>query len=260
MARAVRQTQQPTNSREQLLTEAVRGAYTPLYASPEQMARRRDEPADPRDDVHALGVIWYQLVTGDLTMLRVPADWTEEVRGRGLSKELIGLLGTCLASKAEKRPASAGILAAELRALTEPSARKPGSAAAWDPVEHFRAPPPLPPRQPARRGVLRQPVLWAPPGAVQLVRGARRRSVWRRPVLWAALIVLMLSAAVVVGYLWANRPARIPRSRRKARPSASPRLSPHRRRVRSRRKARPSAIPRLSPHRRRVRTKPTPSA
>ena len=35
--------------------------YTPLYASLEQM--RGDQP-DPRDDVHALGIIWFQLQTG----------------------------------------------------------------------------------------------------------------------------------------------------------------------------------------------------
>ena len=115
VARAVRQTRQPTNSREQLITEAVRGAYTPVYASPEQMARRRDQPADPRDDVHALGVIWYQLATGDLTMLHLPSDWREEVRRRGLSEGLTELLGACVASRAEKRPASAGDLATRLR-------------------------------------------------------------------------------------------------------------------------------------------------
>jgi eukaryotic-like serine/threonine-protein kinase len=41
---------------------AVRGSYTPLYASPQQM---RGEAPDPRDDVYALGVIWYQLLTGE---------------------------------------------------------------------------------------------------------------------------------------------------------------------------------------------------
>lgn len=162
VSRAVRQTQKPANSREQLLTEAVRGAYTPLYASPQQMARRRDEPADPRDDVHALGVIWYQLVTGDLTMLRVPADWTEELRGRGLREELIGLLGTCLASKAEKRPASAGILAAELRTLTKPAV-KPEPPTPPGPVsppeaEKSKDRKPEPEREPRRSQPAKSPV------------------------------------------------------------------------------------------------------
>ena len=44
-------------------TTAMRGACTPLYASPQQM---RGEPACPRDDVFALGVVWYQLLTGEL--------------------------------------------------------------------------------------------------------------------------------------------------------------------------------------------------
>ena len=90
---AARETRQPTRSRHELLTEAVRGAYTPLYASPEQMLRRPGEPADPRDDVHALGVIWYQLLTGDLGMLSVPPDWREEVQKHGLNEELTTLAG-----------------------------------------------------------------------------------------------------------------------------------------------------------------------
>src|SRR5262249_13337910 len=45
------------------LATALRGAHTPLYASPEQM--RGDDP-DVRDDVYALGVIWYQALTGNL--------------------------------------------------------------------------------------------------------------------------------------------------------------------------------------------------
>ena len=130
LARAVKQTRLPTNSREQLLTETVRGAYTPLYASPQQMTRKRDEPADPRDDVHALGVIWYQLLTGDLTMVRVPTDWTDELRGRGLTEDLTRLLGACFADKAEKRPANAGILAGELRAPITPSPIAPQPAPA----------------------------------------------------------------------------------------------------------------------------------
>jgi formylglycine-generating enzyme required for sulfatase activity len=127
-AQAAREARQPTRSRQELLTEAVRGAYTPLYASPEQMARRRGEPADPRDDVHALGVIWYQLLTGDLGMMSVPTDWREQVEERGLGADLVKLLASCIAPKAEKRPASAVVLAERLRAaLPAPRKGEPGA-------------------------------------------------------------------------------------------------------------------------------------
>ncbi len=117
-ARAIQDTKLPAQpSRPTLLTEAVRGAYTPLYAPPEQMLRKRGEPPDPRDDVHALGVIWYQLLTGNLEMLAVPTDWRDEVLERGLSEGLTQLLASCMASKAEKRPASAAALVERLGAL-----------------------------------------------------------------------------------------------------------------------------------------------
>jgi formylglycine-generating enzyme required for sulfatase activity len=126
VAQAARETKQPTRSRQELLTEAVRGAYTPLYASPEQMLRRKDEPADPRDDVHALGVIWYQLLTGDLAMMSMPPDWREQVEERGLADALIKLLAGCIASRAAKRPASAIVLFEQLEAVLTPTRwRKP---------------------------------------------------------------------------------------------------------------------------------------
>ena len=62
-ARAIQATQSAA-SHYLLQTTSVRGTYSALYASPEQM---RGLGPDPRDDVHALGVIWYQLVTRDLT-------------------------------------------------------------------------------------------------------------------------------------------------------------------------------------------------
>jgi serine/threonine protein kinase/Flp pilus assembly protein TadD len=94
-----------------LLPTAIRGAYTPLYASPQQI---RGERPDPRDDVHALGVIWYQLLTGDLKLLSIPPDWREVVEERGLGAECVRLLAACIASRAEKRPADAADLAEKL--------------------------------------------------------------------------------------------------------------------------------------------------
>jgi serine/threonine protein kinase len=119
-ARAVQEARTPTRSRPALLTEAVRGAHTPVYASPEQMARRPGEQADPRDDVHALGVIWYQLITGDLGMLSIPSDWREQLVEHGVGEELIRLLGSCIAPKADKRPANAAVLVEQVNYANAP--------------------------------------------------------------------------------------------------------------------------------------------
>jgi serine/threonine protein kinase len=134
-ARAAQEVRQPTRSRSQLLTEAVRGAHTPLYASPEQMARRPGAAADPRDDVHALGVIWYQLLTGDLGMTSIPPDWREQLAEHGVGEALIKLLGACVAPKADKRPASAAVLVEQIQAAHVPMA-EPADA---DAVVHVKA-------------------------------------------------------------------------------------------------------------------------
>ncbi len=118
---------QPTLLRH-TVPAAVRGAYTPLYASPQQA---RGEPPDPRDDVHALGVIWYQLLTGDLTLTAIPPDWQDVVAERGLGEEQVRLLAACLASRADRRLASAAELADRLAGLLDapPPARPAPSRA-----------------------------------------------------------------------------------------------------------------------------------
>ena len=122
------------STRGAFLATALRGSHTPLYASPEQM--RGDDP-DPRDDVHALGVIWYQLLTGDLGSGLV-GDWREELSERGVPPGHVDLLGRCIASL-KRRPTDAGVLVAELdRLLTgavavtatvPPPVRQPETAA-----------------------------------------------------------------------------------------------------------------------------------
>ncbi len=138
----------------------ARGAYTPLYASPEQVA---GQPADPRDDVYALGVIWYQLLTGDLTAA-APSGvrWMSVLRARGVPQEHLDWLLSCVEARQQDRPASASELAAQLRALSSASdGAEPGLLAlpldrvgkrASAPTERRTAPlPPAGDGAPARR-------------------------------------------------------------------------------------------------------------
>jgi hypothetical protein len=99
----------------QFQATALRGAHTPLYASPQQ---KRGERPDPRDDVHALGVIWYQLLTGDPAAERPGGTrWPRRLRERGVAPPMIELLGACVEDGADDRPADAAVLAGELATL-----------------------------------------------------------------------------------------------------------------------------------------------
>ena len=91
----------------------VRGAYTPLYASPQQM---RGEPADPRDDIYALGVSWYQLLTGDLgTGAPSGLQWPKQLIQQGVPEAQVQLLAACVEPRSEDRPATAAELAKQLK-------------------------------------------------------------------------------------------------------------------------------------------------
>jgi len=95
------------------LTDSVHGAYTVNYGSPQQM---RGEPPDPRDDVYAIGIIWYQLLTGDMrsgapTGLR----WQEHLRELGMEEEQISLMISCFEPDAAHRPGHAAELAKKIK-------------------------------------------------------------------------------------------------------------------------------------------------
>ncbi len=157
------------------LPTQLRGAHTPRYASPQQ---KRGEAPDVRDDVYALGVIWYQLLVQDLGR-DVPSglDWVDELKGLGVSEPVIRLLADCLAANADKRPADAGVLAERLRALQKPgdeeSAAVPAGAArdvepillleAFTPVPRAAEPAPRVAPKPARPVEMARPVAKAPP-------------------------------------------------------------------------------------------------
>lgn len=113
---AIRQTQDGT-TRTHLLISALRGACTPLYASPQQL---RGAAADTRDDVFALGVIWYQLLSGDLTTGRPGGTrWPGRLIERGMDRALVDLLGSCLEDNPADRPANAIVLSEQLGRLLD---------------------------------------------------------------------------------------------------------------------------------------------
>ena len=167
----------------------LRGSHTPLYASEQQ--KRGDAP-DPRDDVHALGVIGYQLYTGRLDAAP-GSDIADDLREAGATDGMIGLLAACVARNPARRPKDGADLAARLKALASGGrqAPDPGASGAsggreppdagWDQGAHAPRspePPPVHVAPPARKGGdellfplpygLKMAFCWVPPGTCQL--------------------------------------------------------------------------------------------
>jgi tetratricopeptide (TPR) repeat protein len=107
------------------LASALRGSCTPLYASPQQL---RGAAPDPRDDVYALGVLWFQMLTGDLIAGRPGGTrWQRRLTASGLPPKIVELLAGCFEENREDRIADAGILAKRLAELLPPEETKPSA-------------------------------------------------------------------------------------------------------------------------------------
>ncbi len=88
-----------------------------IYAAPEQL---REEDAGPRMDVYAIGVLWYQLLTGNLHAPRPGgSQWRKRLVERNLSGELVELLESCFEDDPSFRPKDGNVLANQLRAITQ---------------------------------------------------------------------------------------------------------------------------------------------
>lgn len=95
---------------------AARGAATALYACPQQV--KKEAPA-PTDDIHALGVMWYQLLKRDRTAAApVGTDWVEEFRPSGFTDSQARVLQACLSTRPDKRPKNAAALVEQLSHVT----------------------------------------------------------------------------------------------------------------------------------------------
>jgi formylglycine-generating enzyme required for sulfatase activity len=95
------------------MSQSLRGTHTPVYASPEQ--RKHAEP-DPRDDVHALAVIGYQLLLGDPTE-EPSADLEDTLKHVKINEALIQIIKDALRTRREQRLEHAGVLADRLKSL-----------------------------------------------------------------------------------------------------------------------------------------------
>jgi serine/threonine protein kinase len=87
-----------------------RGSGTPLYMSAEQ--RRGDQP-DPRHDLYSLGVVWYQLLVGDVSRELHPGWPDELIEEFQTPPAHIDVIRRCV-GYFKKRPAHAGDLLALL--------------------------------------------------------------------------------------------------------------------------------------------------
>ncbi|MGL6074857.1 MAG: bifunctional serine/threonine-protein kinase/formylglycine-generating enzyme family protein [Fimbriiglobus sp.] len=91
------------STRMSRLQSYLRGSHTPIYSSPQQ--RRGDDP-DPRDDIHALGVIAYQMLTGKLDA--APGTGARKrLKELAVPDNLSELIQNCVSEEAEDRPKDA---------------------------------------------------------------------------------------------------------------------------------------------------------
>jgi formylglycine-generating enzyme required for sulfatase activity len=111
----------------------------PRYCPPEQA---RGQPPDPRQDVYALGVLWHQLLTGDLNSARPGgSSWRRRLAERGLAAAMVELIEVCFEEEPQDRPADAAVLAERLGALVAVSGQRGAAAsrgAAGRPAEPSR--------------------------------------------------------------------------------------------------------------------------
>lgn len=111
---------------------------TALYLAPEIL---EGNAATARSDIYSLGVVFWQLIAGNLRAALDPAGWADRIADPLLREDL----ARCLAGAPEKRWSSAGELCASLRSL--PARRKEAEQRRLEVARRERAA--------YRRGVLR---------------------------------------------------------------------------------------------------------
>jgi formylglycine-generating enzyme required for sulfatase activity len=95
---------------------AQHGSATGLYACPQQVKK---EPPAQTDDVHAIGMIWFQLLKRDpAAAAPFGTEWIDELKPAGFTDSQARVLQACLSTRPDKRPKNAAALAENLAAVT----------------------------------------------------------------------------------------------------------------------------------------------
>lgn len=130
----------PTRVDEHRLTSSATVMGTPSYMAPEQC---QDLPLDGRADLYALGVTYFQLVTGELpyrseglmSLLRMHVDApvpSARQRNPAVPEEMSALIAGLMAKEPEDRPQSAAELIGALRRLEAQLLGEPAPGTAGD--------------------------------------------------------------------------------------------------------------------------------
>lgn len=118
-------------------TSLFRGSGTPLYMSPEQ--RRGDTP-DPRHDLFSLGVMWYQLLVGDVSRELHPGWPDELIEEFQTPLEHIEIIRRCV-GYFKKRPANGAELVALITPLLDGTAPRSSGTISLLEMSDVPAPP-----------------------------------------------------------------------------------------------------------------------
>jgi serine/threonine protein kinase/class 3 adenylate cyclase/predicted esterase len=105
-----------TGLTQTLLGSKSPSSGTPLYMAPELL---EGKPATPQSDIYSLGVLLYQMVTGDLSRDLAPG-WEQEVGDELLREDI----AACVSGVPEKRLADPAKLSERLRSIEERRRRR----------------------------------------------------------------------------------------------------------------------------------------